>query len=136
MMPPQPQHGHHHNEHRHDDQLFRDQTTLVRLLEHLDHAVEDASATHSPDDLFADRVRFNSVAMEMTQAQECARRLSEDYRRIMPNLPWAELRALRNALVHDYDEIDVESLYDTVTQDVPALATRLRPVVEAILHET
>ncbi|MBW3090265.1 DUF86 domain-containing protein [Bifidobacterium miconisargentati] len=116
----------------HSDQLFRDQTTLIRLLEHLDHAIEDAQGAQSPDDLFADRMRFNSVAMEMTQAQECARRLSGSCRQSMPNLPWAELRALRNVLVHDYDEIDVESLYDTVMHDAPELTARLRPIVDAI----
>ncbi|MBT1169746.1 HepT-like ribonuclease domain-containing protein [Bifidobacterium sp. SO4] len=116
----------------HSDQLFRDQTTLIRLLEHLNHAIEDARGTQSPDDLFADRMRFNSVAMEMTQAQECARRLSGSCRQSMPDLPWAELRALRNVLVHDYDEIDVESLYDTVMHDASELAARLRPIVDAI----
>lgn len=116
----------------HSDQLFRDQTTLIRLLEHLDHAIEDARGAQSPDDLFANRMRFNSVAMEMTQAQECARRLSESCRQSMPDLPWAELRALRNVLVHDYDEIDVESLYDTVMHDVPELTAQLHPIVDAI----
>lgn len=75
---------------------------------------------------------FNSVAMEMTQVRECARLLSDEYRHAMPDLPWNELRALRNVLVHDRDEIDVESLYDTVTTDAPALAEQLRPIVENI----
>lgn len=117
---------------RHRDQMFRDQTTLIRLLEHLDYAIEDVRGAHSPDGLFENRVLFNSVAMEMTRAQECARLLSDECRHAIPDLPWNELRALRNAIVHDYDEIDVESLYDTVTMDAPALAERIRPVIEAI----
>ncbi|KAB8293634.1 DUF86 domain-containing protein [Bifidobacterium avesanii] len=116
----------------HADQRFRDETTLIRLLEHLDHAMEDLGRVPSADALVADRVLLNSVAMEMTQAQECARRLSDAFREEMPRLPWGELRALRNALVHDYDEIDVESLYDTVSGDIPKLAAELRPVVDAI----
>ncbi|WP_240539262.1 HepT-like ribonuclease domain-containing protein [Bifidobacterium sp. SO1] len=122
----------HRPRHDHADQTFRDQTTLIRLLEHLDHAIEDAGAATSADELFADRMRFNSVAMEMTQVQECARSLSDGYRETMPDLPWNELRALRNVLVHEYDEIDAESLYDTVTHDAPQLAARLRPAVDAI----
>lgn len=113
----------------HGDQRFRDETTLIRLLEHLDHAMEDLTHAHDADHLAADRMLLNSVAMEMTQAQECARRLSDACRDAMPGLPWHELRALRNALIHDYAEIDVEQLYDTVSIDVPKLAEALRPVV-------
>lgn len=118
--------------HVHADQRFRDETALIRLLEHLEHAMEDLGHIDDAGQLAADRVLLNSVAMEMTQAQECARRLSDEYRDAMPQLPWNELRALRNALVHDHDGIDVESLYDTVAIDVPALASELKPVVDAI----
>lgn len=125
----------HHRRHdhgRHSDQVFRDQTTLIRLLEHLDYAVEDASAAHSADELYADRMRFNSVVEELTQVQECAKRLSDDCRATMPDLPWNELRALRNILVHEYDSIDADSLYATATRDAPELAERLRPIIDAI----
>ncbi|RSX56695.1 DUF86 domain-containing protein [Bifidobacterium samirii] len=117
---------------RHDDQRFRDETTLIRLAEHLDNAIADAAGVESADALFADRLRFNSVAMEMTQAQECARRLSDDFRAMMPDLPWSELRALRNVIVHEYDAIDSDVLYATVTMDAPRLASALRPMVESI----
>ncbi|WP_101621885.1 DUF86 domain-containing protein [Bifidobacterium parmae] len=121
-----------HGHSRHSDQAFRDQTTLIRLLEHLDYAIEDASAARSADELYAERMRFNSVVEELTQVQECAKRLSDDCRFAMPDLPWNELRALRNILVHEYDSIDADSLYVTATRDAPALAERLRPIIDAI----
>ncbi|WP_240542207.1 DUF86 domain-containing protein [Bifidobacterium felsineum] len=115
------------SEHNHSDQSFRDKIILIRLVEHLDHAVEDLQHVNSADELEAHRILFNSVAMEMTQAQECARKLSEECRNAMPDLPWNDLRALRNIIVHDYDEVDPVSLYNTVHQDVPALSAQLRP---------
>lgn len=118
--------------HRHADQLFRDQTNLIRLVEHLEHAIEDIQHVGSAEELATNRILLNSVAMEITQAQECARKLSEEYRNSIPESPWNKLRGLRNALVHDYDEIDVEALYNTVRLDVPKLAGQLRPIVDAI----
>lgn len=118
--------------HYHQDQAFRDRSTLIRLLEHLENAINDISGIPSPAALDDNRILFNSVAMEMTQVQECARNLSDGFRDTMPSLPWKELRALRNVIVHDYDEIDVESLYDTVTRDAPRLVTQLRPLVDTI----
>ncbi|KFI91673.1 putative toxin-antitoxin system, antitoxin component [Bifidobacterium saguini DSM 23967] len=116
----------------HHDQVFRDQSTLIRLLDHLINAINDIGDIPSSAALEDNRIRFNSVAMEMAQVQECARKLSDSFRSTMPNLPWNELRALRNVIVHDYDEIDVESLYDTVTKDAPHLVAQLQPLVDAI----
>ena len=38
-----------------------------------------------------------------------------------PNLPWKETRNLRNLIVHDYDNIDIEQIYYIVLNDLPSL---------------
>lgn len=117
---------------RHTDQWFRDETNLIRLVEHLQRAHDDASAAGSAEKLESDYMRFNSVAMDMVQAQESARRLSDDFRETVPQLPWNELRALRNVIVHEYDGIDAFALYASATSDAEALLARLRPYVDSI----
>lgn len=52
--------------HIHQDQDFRDETNLIRLLEHLDYAIEDVRTMRSARALENNRVLLNSVAMEMT----------------------------------------------------------------------
>ncbi len=46
-----------------------------------------------------------------------------------PEVPWALLVGMRNCLVHGYDEVNVITLWRTVTQSVPELL----PQVEAML---
>ena len=70
--------------------------------------------------------------MELTQAQECARRLSNEFRDVTPQLPWRELRGMRNAIIHEYDAIDEEVLYGTAISDAWELAQMLKPKVEAM----
>ena len=117
---------------RHADQRFRDDTNLIRLAEHLARASRDANAVASAQELEADYMRFNSVAMDMVQAQEAARNLSDGFLEEVPQLPWHELRGLRNAIVHEYDEIDPDALYVTATVDVPRLLAQLQPYLDAI----
>lgn len=117
---------------RHADQRFRDDTNLIRLAEHLARASRDANAVASAQALEADYMRFNSVAMDMVQAQEAARKLSDGFFEEVSQLPWHELRGLRNAIVHEYDEIDPDALYVTATVDVPRLLARLQPYLDAI----
>ena len=117
---------------RHADQRFRDDTNLIRLAEHLARASRDANAVASAQELEADYMRFNSVAMDMVQTQEAARKLSVGFLEEVPQLPWHELRGLRNAIVHEYDEIDPDALYVTATVDVPRLLAQLQPYLDAI----
>jgi uncharacterized protein with HEPN domain len=117
---------------RHADQRFRDDTNLIRLAEHLARASRDANAVASAQELEADYMRFNSVAMDMVQAQEAARKLSDGFLEEVPQLPWHELRGLRNAIVHEYDEIDPDALYVSATVDVPRLLAQLQPYLDAI----
>ena len=117
---------------KHIDQRFRDETNLIRLVEHLQRAHDDASAAGSAEKLEADYMRFNSVAMDMVQAQESARRLSDGFRETAPQLPWNELRALRNIIVHEYDGIDAFALYESATSDAETLLAKLRTYVDSI----
>ena len=45
----------------HADQRYRDETNLIRLVEHLERAHRDASAVASAEALEEDYMRFNSV---------------------------------------------------------------------------
>lgn len=119
----------------HADQRYRDETNLLRLVEHLEHAFADASQAESADELESNRTLFNSVAMEMLQAQESARRLSDEFLASTPALPWKELRGMRNIIVHQYDEIESHTLYESATVNVSSLLEQLRPYVDAIEDE-
>ena len=116
----------------HADQRYRDETNLIRLVEHLERAHRDASAVASAEALEEDYMRFNSVAMDMVQVQESAKKLSDEFRSAVPELPWRELRALRNVIVHQYDKIEPFALYESATRDAAVLLTQLTPYVEAI----
>lgn len=117
---------------RHANQEYRDITSLIRLVEHLERAHRDASAVQSADELEDDHMRFNSVAMDMMQVQESANKLSQEFIDNHPDLPWHEMRALRNVIVHQYDEIDVYQLYESATDDAEQLLTQLLPYIERL----
>ena len=116
----------------HDRQLQRELITLTALVEHLTHAHDDARGYGSAEDLAEHRIAFNSVAMEITQSQECANRISEATISAAPDLPWNVLRALRNVIVHEYGSIDSQALYDTAIYDLPELITQLQELAKQL----
>jgi len=52
---------------------------------------------------------------------EAARNISEEIKGKYPFVEWKEMIGFRNVLVHDYFGIDVESVWDTVQNNVPIL---------------
>ena len=62
---------------------------------------------------------------------EAARGLSDVLRTRYPQVPWAQIVAMRHILVHDYFGIDIQEVWSAVEHDLPDLKRK----VEAILHE-
>ena len=60
---------------------------------------------------------------------EAARSLSADLRRSHPEIPWPQIIAMRNILVHEYFAADLQEVWRTVESDLPDLKSK----VEAIL---
>ncbi|MBT1165252.1 DUF86 domain-containing protein [Bifidobacterium simiarum] len=110
----------------------RDGLLLAELIEHLGYAYDDVSEFAAAEDLALDRKSRNSAAKEIEQAQECAARLSDSARTAMADVPWRELRGLRNVIVHEYGDVDWDVLYDTVMIDFPPVIDTLNTYQEHV----
>ena len=62
---------------------------------------------------------------------EAARRISPEFQTAHPEIPWPRIIAQRNVLSHEYDEIDQHLLWQTITQHVPELLTKLESLVRS-----
>jgi len=60
---------------------------------------------------------------------EAAARLPQPLRDAIPAVPWRQIIAMRDIVVHVYHGINWERVYETARRDVPVL----RPTVEAML---
>jgi uncharacterized protein with HEPN domain len=46
----------------------------------------------------------------------------------LPNIPWVEIRGLRNRLAHEYDDIKTATLYKIAKNDIPILLRELKKI--------
>lgn len=46
-----------------------------------------------------------------------------------PEVPWGEIKGMRNIVVHDYFNIDAEEILNTCREDIPALAVTIEEMI-------
>lgn len=61
-----------------------------------------------------------------------AGRVSPETRLLLPAIPWADVVGMRNRLIHDYFDINLDILWATVQDDLPELVAALEPVLRSV----
>lgn len=79
----------------------------------------------------ADQKTVEAVQLNFIIIGEAARSIPDDVTAEHPDIPWKEMRGLRNIVVHGYFGVSVSVLWQTVSTDLPSIVGPL----EALLAE-
>jgi uncharacterized protein with HEPN domain len=69
----------------------------------------------------ADPKTVAAVERKLLVISEAAVRLGAQATALCPNQPWHEIRGVGNWLRHQYDRIDIETVWRTIEKDLPSL---------------
>jgi uncharacterized protein with HEPN domain len=78
---------------------------------------------------------LSAVCFKFVVLGEASARLSGAIHARFSQIPWKEIRATRNYIVHEYDRIDVSEIWRTATIDVPVLLEQLRQIQTKLMLE-
>ena len=103
----------------------------VRLREMLEYSSEAIAFAHgrSREDLDTDRLFGLAMTRLVEIIGEAATKVSGPTRKKYPEIPWLEIIATRNRLIHGYTQIDNDVVWDILCIDLPLLVTQLRKAV-------
>ncbi len=111
---------------RHDDSV-----RLRHMLDHGREAVEMLRNRERPE-LDTDRQLNLAIVRLLEIVGEAAARLTPETRSAIRELPWAEIVGLRNRVIHGYDEVDFDIVWDVVTLDLPPMIAAIDRYLAAI----
>ena len=107
---------------------------VVRLRHMLDAAREAITfgAGRLPNDLARDRVLTLALIKCIEIIGEAAAKVSAETRASTPQIPWSDIIAMRNRLIHAYFDVDVNRVSDTLANDLPPLIALLDKTVASL----
>ncbi len=82
------------------------------------------------DDFIDDWKTRSAVLYQLTVIGEAVKRLSPEFRVAQPQVPWASMAGMRDHLVHAYDLVDWDEVWETATRDVPGLLKQIGHISE------
>ena len=106
---------------------------IVRLQHLLEHAREAVAMIKGKERtyLWSDRMLELSLIRLVEVVGEAAARVSPEGRAKYLSIPWPQVVGMRNRLIHGYDQVDLDILWDTIEDDLPSLITELEKILES-----
>lgn len=63
---------------------------------------------------------------------ESSIRISDEIKEKYPQLPWIEMRGLRNRVIHNYDDIDYTIIWNVLKNEIPKLIIQIEKIINEI----
>lgn len=109
--------------------LHDDAVPLRHMRDHVIEAI-DLARCRNRQDLNTDRVFELALTKLVENIGEAASRVSLEGRRRHSSIPWREIIGTRHRLIHGYDAVDLDILWQIVHEDLPGLLRELRSIFE------
>lgn len=106
-----------------------DRVRLCHMVEGADAAI-GFMAGRTRADLDTDLMLSFAVVRAIGIVGEAAHHVSQETRTQLPTLPWPAIVGMRHRLVHAYFQIDLETVWKTVTQELPPLRGALQEALD------
>ena len=106
---------------------------LVYLEDMIDAMEKAETALVEVDyDRFTNDFMINFVAVRALEiVGEAVKRLPMSFRDKYPAIPWKRMAGMRDRIIHGYDSIDLDIVWEVIKRDIP----QLKPQLERILAE-
>ena len=104
----------------------------VRLLHMRDYALKAVAMVEGQtrDDLNSDEKLRLALTHLVELVGEAASQVPADIRAQYPEIPWPQVIGTRHRLIHGYDFVDYDILWDTITRSLPGLIESLNRILD------
>ena len=106
----------------------KDKLILEKMLEYI-HELDDFIKGYTKEEFNKDKKTMNACVFNLSQIGELAGKLSKELTNRNSHIEWRGIRALRNRIVHDYDGVNWNMIWDFLTEELNDLEIQINDIV-------
>ncbi len=107
--------------------MKHDQVYIDQMLDSI-RKIESFVIGLDKDAFFADAKTQSAVIMQFALIGEVSKKITEDTKS-KTDLPWKDIAGFRDRAIHNYFDIDLHVVWDTIVTDLPLLKQELEKIV-------
>ena len=104
-----------------------DETRINHIIEASEKAIA-LCADRQRSDLDSDETLALALVRLLEIVGEASKGISENIRRNNPQIPWRQITGTRDRLIHGYFDVDLDIVWQIITEDLPALVIKLKHI--------
>ncbi len=104
--------------------------TLEQMRSHASEALAILQGRQRAD-LDTNRLLCLALVRLLEVVGEAATRVPREVRERYPEVPWTQIVALRHRLIHAYDQVDLDIVWEIASRDLPPLLRQLDAILKA-----
>ena len=106
-----------------DEEALRD---ILRAIEKVEQRAARGRGAFDGDEVLQD-----SVVRQLQIIGQATKRLSESLKGRYSGVPWRDVAGMRDVLVHDYADVDLDAVWSAVEKDIPPLKATVIQALES-----
>ncbi|HET8736263.1 MAG TPA: DUF86 domain-containing protein [Pricia sp.] len=75
-------------------------------------------------------IEQDSVIRNFEIIGEASNHLSEKLRNSYPEMPWNEMRGMRNFMAHEYFGLQLDTIWDAAVKEIPILGEQIKEILQ------
>ena len=91
--------------------------------------VVEFSRGMSREDLELDKQKQSAILHQIQIAGEATKRLSREFREQHPQINWSQIAGMRDIIVHQYDRLDFDIVWQVIQQSIPEMLEEIASVL-------
>lgn len=107
----------------------KDRLILTKILKYIAE-IKLFIDGYSHEEFRNDRKTINACVFNLSQIGELAGKMSEELQEEYSSIEWRGIKALRNRIVHDYDGVNLNMVWEFLTTELNELEEQLKEMIE------
>jgi len=110
--------------------MKKDNLVYLKQISEFIVNIEEYAEDLNYNDFEVDYKTQDAIIRKLELIGEAANRLSYEFIDLHPSFPVKQAIAIRNKLIHEYEEVDIKIIWDTIKNDLPIVKSSIENILE------